>query len=111
MDWASLTKDIQPIVVQDASDAGGDGETKVSILERFKPANVLTRVGVSRALAGSALMKEIEAMCQRPGGENKSGMGLIIIIIIINTHFIAPNTRRLLGASQINIHVEGTPKQ
>ena len=30
---------------------------------------------------------------------------IIIIIIIINTHFIAPNTRRLLGASQINKHV------
>ena len=27
----------------------------------------------------------------------------IIKIIIINTHFIAPNTRRLLGASQIKI--------
>ena len=31
---------------------------------------------------------------------------VIIIIIVINTHFIAPNTQRLLGVLQIKIYVE-----
>ena len=67
VDWNSLMKDIQPVPTTDAEekDEAKKEEEKVSIVDKFSPANVLRRVGVSRALAGPVLMKEIEALCRQ----------------------------------------------
>ena len=67
VDWNSLMKDIHPAPTTDAKEQDESKKEKeeVSILDKFSPANVLRRVGVSRALAGPVLMKEIEALCRQ----------------------------------------------
>lgn len=52
IDWASLAKEAPP------------KQTTGSLLKRFNPATVFGQIGVSKALAGSALFDKVKAICE-----------------------------------------------
>ena len=57
VDWSSLMAQTPIQTEKKPSEEAG------SILDKFRPGQVLARVGISRALAGSELMKEVEKIC------------------------------------------------
>ncbi|XP_064638142.1 zinc finger CCCH domain-containing protein 13-like isoform X2 [Lineus longissimus] len=65
IDWSSLVKDTRP-----------KPPMSCSALKRFSPANVLARIGVSRAYAGEALMEKLKQRCQAMIEEEAKQMAL-----------------------------------
>ncbi|XP_022095069.1 zinc finger CCCH domain-containing protein 13-like isoform X2 [Acanthaster planci] len=69
VDWSSLMSQSSAIQTQSQT-----SEVSGSVLDKFRPGQVLARVGVSRALAGPELMREVEQLCLQAAEEEGSSI-------------------------------------
>ena len=61
IDWASLCKDMHPKPAGEAS-----------ALKRFKPANVLAEIGISKNYAGDAIYNQVKTLIDNQPVEDKT---------------------------------------